>query len=164
MGLFDKLLKSGVAAVASKAVDAAKDVVNDAIKAAGEEGSSKTTVIQSAEDTRSFDAKLTAVLKNIGEYEVRRNISPDTLEQEAGMKIYTRGGCYSKPDNFTYTLYQDGRRVLIINLWYVYPEYNHFANREIRKYCAANGIKMLDFFNYLPNEVGYMEQRIREAI
>lgn len=164
MGLFDKLLKSGVAAVASKAAEAAMDVVNDAIKAAGQESDSKTTLTQSAQEGGSFDAKLASVLKKIGEYEVRKDISPDILEQESGAQIYTRGGCYCKPNNFTYSLYQDGKRVLIINLWDFYQDYKHFANREIREYCAGNGIKMLDFFDYLPNEIGYMEQRISEAL
>jgi len=164
MGLFDNILKSGVKAVASKAVEAAMDVVNDAIKAAGQEGSGKTTFTQSTEDNRSFDEKMNAVLENLGGYEVRKNISPDTLEQEAGVKIYTRGGCYCKPDNFTYVLYQDGQRVLIVNLWDNHQFYKHFANREIREYCAGNGIKMLDFFDYLPNEFTYMEQRIREEL
>lgn len=164
MGLFDSLLKAGVRAVTSKAVDAAVDAVMDAVKGDGQSGSSKTTFTQSTEDNRSFDEKMNAVLENLGGYEVRKNVSPDTLEQEAGTRIYTRGGCYAQPDNFTYTLYKDGQRVLIVNRWYMYQSYKHFANREIREYCAQNGIKMLDFFDYLPNEIGYMEQRIREAL
>lgn len=164
MGLFDNLLKSGVKAVASKAVEAAMDVVNDTIKAVNQEDGGKTVSAQSVEDTRSFEQKLSTVLNNIGQYEVRGGISPDSLEQEAGRKIYTRGGCFAKPENFTYTLFQNGNRVLIINLWDCYQNYKHYANREIREFCAGNGIKMLDFFDYLPNEIGYMEQRIRKYL
>ena len=164
MGLFDSLLKAGVKAVTSKAVGAAVDAVVDSITGDNQSGSSKTTFTRSEEDNRSFEEKINAVVEKLGDYEIRKNISPDTLEQEAGEKIYTRGGCYCKPDNFTYTLYQNGERVLIINLWDFYQYYKHYANGEIRDYCSRKGIKMLDFFDYLPNEIGYMEQRIREAL
>jgi len=164
MGLFDSLLKAGVRAVTSKAVDAAFDAVVDAVKGDNQSGNSKTTFTQSTEDNRSFDEKINAVLENLGTYEIRKDISPDTLEQEAGVSIYTRGGCYAKPDNFTYTFYKEGQRVLIVNLWDDYQTYKHMANREIKDYCGRNGITVLDFFDYLPNEFGYMEQRIREAL
>lgn len=164
MGLFDSLLKAGVKAVTSKVVGDAVDMVVDSITGNNQSGSSKTTFTQSTEDNRSFNEKMNAVLENIGGYEVRKNISPDTLEQEYGTAIYTRGGCYAKPENMAYTLYKDGQRVLIVNLWDTYKNYKHFANREIRDYCVRKGIKVLDFFDYMPNEIGYMEQRIREEL
>ena len=45
-----------------------------------------------------------------------------------------------------------------------YEYYDHTANRQIKKFCDQNGVKMLDFFNYLPNDYDYMEQRIRNTI
>lgn len=42
--------------------------------------------------------------------------------------------------------------------------YTRRANREIKDFCDANGVGMLDFFDYLPNEESYMEQRIRENL
>ena len=107
MGLFDSLLKAGVRAATSKAVDA----VFDSIMGECSSGSSKTTFTQSEEDDRAFEEKAKAVFENLGAYEVRECVSPDTLEEEAGKKIYTRGGCYCLPDNFTYVLYKDGQRV-----------------------------------------------------
>ena len=94
MGLFDSLLKAGVRAVTSKAVDAAVDAVMDAVKGDGQSGSSKTTFTQSTEDNRSFDEKMNAVLENLGGYELRKNISPDTLEQEAGTMPFRM--CFSE--------------------------------------------------------------------
>lgn len=169
MGLFDSLFKSGLKAVGNAVADVVVDAVADALKgdstnAKSTVGAATTSASKVELDNRSFDQKLQAILPNVGNYEVRRNVSPDELEQEAGMKIYTRGGCYAKPDELSYVLYKDGQRVLVINLWWVYQDYNHYANREIRKYCKNNGIKVLDFFDYLPNEADYMEDRIRKAL
>lgn len=161
MGLLNSLLKTGMRAVNNAVADAVSDAVSDALRG-------NTTSASSAKNTecdnRSFQQKLQAVLRNIGEFEVRSNISPDELEQEAGMSIYTRGGCYARPDALSYVLYQNGQRVLVINLWWDYASYKHVANREIRRYCDNNGIKVLDFFDYLPNEADYMEERIRTQL
>lgn len=173
MGLLDSLLKTGMRAARNAVADAVSDVVSDAVSGAmsgamsgavtdaRKENSTPTVPVESTEcDDRSFDQKLQEILQKLGEYEVRRNVSPDELEQEAGREIYTRGGCYAKPDNLSYVLYRDGQRVLVINLWWSYESYRHVANREIKNYCTSNGIKVLDFFNYLPNEADYMEERI----
>lgn len=170
MGLFDSLLKSGLKAVGNAVADVVSDAVTEALKGDSKNGEKTQRAVQSAtqsvaSDNRSFDQKLQAVLTNIDTFEVRKNVSVDELEQEAGSKIYTRGGCYAKPDNFSYVLYKGGQRVLIVNLWWNYHnDYKHYANREIKKYCDSNGIKVLDFFDYLPNEVGYMEERIRKCL
>ena len=169
MGLLDSLLKTGMRAARNAVVDAVSDAVSGAVSGTvtgavtgDRQGNSTSTVpVESTEcDDRSFDQKLQEILQKLGEYEVRRNVSPDELEQEAGREIYTRGGCYAKPDNLSYVLYRNGQRVLVINLWWNYESYKHVANREIKDYCTSNGIKVLDFFNYLPNEADYMEERI----
>lgn len=182
MGLFDNLLKSGARAVTNKVVGAVAGAVSDALSDVldGMDAPKSTTSTTSTtantttnasvarstvvEDDRSFDAKFRDVMDKLGTYEIRTNIHPDELEQEAGVQIYTRSGCYAKPDEFSYVLYKDGQRVLIVNLWWGYEVYKHAANREIRKYCDNRGIKVLDFFEYLPNEVDYMEERIRAAL
>lgn len=117
-----------------------------------------------ASDKRSFEEKLQVVLQNTGDYELRKNILPDTLEQEFGQEIYTRGGNRCNPDKITYGIYQGGNRFLLIRLWDFYSDYARAANRQIKDFCANNHVKMLDFFNYLPNEEAYMEQRIREQL
>ena len=117
-----------------------------------------------ASDKRSFEEKLQVVLQNAGDYELRKNILPDTLEQEFGQEIYTRGGNRCNPDKITYGIYQGGNRILLIRLWDFYSDYARAANRQIKDFCANNHVKMIDFFNYLPNEETYMEQRIREQL
>lgn len=177
MGLFDRLLKTGMRAVG----DAVVDAVSDAIREKSEPTAStwentagtreagprepkpvKTVerVVTEEEDEREFDEKLAEILPELGAYEVRREVSPDELEQEAGHEIYTRERRCKRPDDFTYVLYQNGERVLIINLWSSHVTYKHLANCDVREYCRSNGIKMLDFFDYLPNEADYMRQRI----
>ncbi len=185
MGMFDRLLKRGLRAVENAVGDVITETITDTIKGAlGDSDQSvktsstrtqtrttstsspKTTTATSyvEEDERSFDEKLTTVINSIGNYEIRKNISPDVLEQEAGKEIYVRGGCYALPQNLTYAIYKDGKRVLFINLWEFYTDYKRLANRKIKEHCDKNGIILLEFFDYMPNEVTYMEDRIRKAL
>lgn len=164
MGLFDSLLRAGVRAATSKVVDAVADAVVDSIKGENNSGSSKTTITHSVEDNRSFDEKLNVILQEAGAYEIRRNISPDELEQEAGTEIYTRATGWCLPSALTYGIYKDGQRVMYINLWDDYKYYARKANGQIRKYCAKQHIKVIDFFDYMPNEFAYMEKRIKEQL
>lgn len=145
MGLFDRLLNKGAKALGDMVSDKISDVVN-------------------GDSDKSFDEKLQTILQNAGNYKIKEYISPDTLEQEFGQEIYTRGGGRCEPEDITYGIYQGGNRVLFIRFWDSYNEYAHVANREIKNFCDANNVKMLDFFEYLPNEEDYMEQRIREQL
>lgn len=171
--------------------DAIYDTVHDAVdkgirgsinsaKSAGSSASSTTTAtykptpVKSApvstsakEDTyddRPIGQKLPDVLKNIGDYEIKENISPTEIEAEAGRELYKRGGCYRLPKNISYAIYKDGQRVLFINVYDDYQVYKHMANRDIKDYCDKNGTPMLDFFEYMYNDKKYMENRIRKAI
>ncbi len=175
MGFLDSLIRSGTRAITNAVSEVVADAVSDALR--GDKDAESKNVNRSGgnrqscgnaryaeEDNRSFDEKLIAILENAGNYEVRRNISPDELEAEVGTQIYTRSNNYCKPAKLTYGIYKDGQRVLFINLWDYYPEYKHEANRQIKRYCDKNGIKMLDFFDYMPNAADYMEERIRAKL
>lgn len=189
MGLFDKLLDRGAKALGDAVSDKLSDVVNGdneigetfrSVKSAvssvtglneqdtWEEPGSRRGMSGHRKKSRipekSFEEKLQDILQNAGNYELRKTISPDELEQEFGREIYARGGCYCKPESITYGIYKGGNRVLMIRLWWDYSMYSRVANRQIKEYCDANGVKMLDFFEYLPNEKDYMEQRIREQL
>ena len=149
MGFLDKLIKGAqiIGEIASEVSDA-------------QQSSAGSTPAAPYVPEKSFEEKVQAALQKAGSYELRSNISPDDLEQEFGQEIYTRRGC-KRPENITYGIYQAGNRVLLIRLWTNYGDYNHMANRQIKEFCDANGVKMLDFFDYLPNEENYMDQRIR---
>lgn len=150
MSLFNFLLHQGAKALG--------DMVTDAIV-------NGQTDQQEKEDNRTFDGKLSEVLQKLGpDYEIRRDISPKELEQEAGQQIYPRGGNYCEPDKITYEISVGGQRVLLINLWRSYEHYKHTANRKIREYCGTHNIRMLDFFDYLPNRADYMEERIQKQL
>lgn len=185
MGLFDKLLSQGTKALENAVSDALKNdqselgqtlrSVKSAVDSVANFGEAERQTSSSPsqnravsarkeEDDREFSIKLPEVIQKIGEYEIRRNISPDELEQEAGRQIYTRGGVYCKPENISYGIYKDGQRLLLINSWWGYEVYKHKANRQIREYCDTHNIKVLDFFEYLPNRMNYMEERIREQL
>ena len=118
---------------------------------------------QATQDSRPFDVKLHDVTSAIPGCQVDFNISPDFLEAQAGRQIYARGGNRCLPQNFDYMLSYNGKSVYI-RLWKRYPEYDHVANRAIRMHCDLNGIKVLDFFDYLPNGVNYIRQRVVEAL
>lgn len=177
MGLLDKLFDKGAKALGDAVSDKLNDMINsdsdagDALRSmksamdfglnsyAGTDASEKYN-----QEGRSFEEKLSRILQNVGDYELRRNISPDVLEQELGREIYKRGGCYADPEAVSYGIYRGGTRVLMIRLWYDYNMYNRMANRQIKRVCDENGIAMLDFFDYLPNEEDYMDERIRQAM
>ncbi|MGN0154429.1 MAG: hypothetical protein ACI4A3_08245 [Lachnospiraceae bacterium] len=186
MGLLDKLFDKGAKALGDIVSDKVSDVLNgdneigETFRSAKsavssftdskvhdtweEAGSHREKAAKSRVPEKSFEEKLQTILENAGNYELRKTISPDELEQEFGREIYTRGGCYCKPEGITYGIYQGGNRILMIRLWLDYGMYSRKANRQIKDFCDANGVKMLDFFEYLPNEEDYMEQRIRENL
>ncbi len=114
-------------------------------------------------DERSFDEKLRQIIAGMG-YELEREISPDRLEQEFGLEIYKRGGNRCAPNPFTYMVCKNGNRVAYVRLWDDYSDYNHAANREIWDFCHSNHICCMDFFDYMPNEYDYMEQRLRSTL
>lgn len=143
MGFFDKLIK-GVQTLGEMAAEE---------KTA--EGPKASHVPE-----KSFEEKLQTALSRAGSYELRSNISPEELEQEFGQEIFTRKGC-KRPENITYGVYQNGDRILLVRLWSDYARYAHRANWQIKDFCENRGIKMLDFFEYLPNEENYVDQRIR---
>lgn len=193
MGLLNKLFNKGTQALGDFVSDKVSDAVNDEESSLGEAfrnvksavssvtgqdsydsreraGSTQSTECGTKkprgrrQKEKSFDEKLMPILERAGQYEVRRDISPDELEREFGQEIYVRGGCYSEPDHITYGIYQGGSRILLIRHWVFYSDYARAANRQIRSFCDANGIKVLDFFDYLPNEEDYMEKRITEQL
>lgn len=110
--------------------------------------------------SESFDEKLTNVLKNAGIYDVKYNIPAEELEVSLGQTIFSRGGSYQAPQPISYGIYKDGRPLLYIRLFYDYGVYRRTANREIKRFCDANQVKMLDFFDYMPNETSYIEGRL----
>ncbi len=179
MGLFDSILKSGMRAANSAINRAVKDVVYDTVHEAVDStlrtGVNKTkevakTVTSAQSNTASatqalgFSEKLSHVVSRIGEFEIRNNISPDVLEQEAGRQLYTRSGYHRLPKDISYAIYKDGQRVLFVNTWELYEEYKHCANRQLREYCNQSSTPMMDFFEYLPNEIDYMEDRLRKVL
>lgn len=182
MGFLDRIIKVGARAAERAVSQAVNEAVYNTVDKGLRGGASKTTTTTSStpvqkvnttpsapvkEDTyddRPFAQKLPDVLKKIGDFEIKENISADSIETEAGRELYKRGGCYRLPKDISYALYKDGQRVLFINVYDDYQVYKHMANRDIKDYCNEHGTTMLDFFEYMPNELDYMEDRIRKAI
>lgn len=192
MGFLDNLFKTGLKAAERAVNRAVNDAVYDNVHNTVDKGlrggfnkaeeavtkhsasvtsapvantsSAVTHSVEDSYDDRPFAQKLPDVLKKIGDFQIQENISPDVIEQEAGFQLYKRGGCYRLPKDISYAIYKDGQRVLFINVYDSYQIYTHMANRKIKDYCDQNGTPMMDFFEYMPNELGYMEERIRKAI
>ena len=122
------------------------------------------TSIKYEDDGREFFQKLPEVIAKIGDFEIREKISPAELEAKAGHELYKRGGCYKEPEDIAYGIYKGGQCVLYINTWWDYGAYKRVANRALKNYCDQSDTPMLEFFEYLPNSVEYMEDRIRKAI
>ena len=169
MGLFDSIMKLAqtvsdtVSEVTSDGFSARQELVQDAAQRnLPQDAETQRLEAQAQADARPFDEKLQEVVMALGGSAVVPDISPDLLEARIGRQLYPRGGKYRLPQDFTYAVVLNGRTIYI-RLWKTYQEYNHIANRNIRSFCDSNGIKVLDFFEYLPNGVGYMKQRISDA-
>lgn len=139
MGLLDKLFDKGAKALGDMVSDKMSDVLNgenelgEAYRNAKsavssftdskehdtweEAGSHRGKTPKSRVPEKNFEEKLQTILEKAGNYELRKAISPDELEQEFGRDLYTRGGCYCRPESITYGIYQGGNRVLMIRLW-----------------------------------------------
>ena len=174
MGLFDKLLKKGLQAVTEAVSDAVTDTIkenfgqsetqvytqSETAAPAGNRPVVSESTVSAYDDNRSFDMKFLQIMQSIEGYEVIRNYSPEAFEAEVGIPLYPKNGCYAEPDNFTYVLLKNGERKGMVNLWYSYEDYKHKANRMLKEYCVSNGLKVVDFFDYMPNEYEYMKERI----
>ncbi len=164
MGLFDSIAK-----LAKSVTDIVSDTTQQPVQqpAPGMQQSyqeeTRRLERQATQDARPFDVKLHDVTSALPGCQVDLNIAPDYLEAQAGRQIYARGGNRCLPQDFNYILTYNGKSV-IIRLWKKYTEYDHAANRAIRTYCEMNGIRILDFFDYLPNGVNYIRQRVVEAL
>ena len=183
MGFLDGLLKKGAKMIddaIGEGSHAVTDLANQAISqmdgvlgnsqhtAAGESAAPQTAGNRSASAGRqakkSFDQKLREFVARSGEYELGGRLTVQELEQEFGKEIYTRATGRCAPENITYTIYQGQERRLLIRLWENSNVYQHAANREIRRFCEENGVKLLDFFDYMPNEEEYMSERLTQAL
>lgn len=151
MGLFNRLLREGTKALGDVIAEQGSKALREALSDQPNRASVREP---------KFEEKLKAIVDRHEEYELQGSISPDELEREAGREIYTRKNGWCRPDPISFCITRYGARALLINIWDDYGRYKRTANREIRKYCDENGIRVLDFFRYLPNETDYMEERI----
>ena len=159
MSLLGSLAKMAVAA--GKMLSEADNKVEDYVRPEGTPTISQLKQ-QYEKDARSFDVKLKEVLAERSDIMIEEFVPVDEIELQAGKQIYKRGNC-ATPDAFTYKLSANGKSVYI-RVWKKYLTYDHVANRQVKTYCDMNGIKVLDFFEYLPNGVNYMRERILEAL
>ena len=159
MGLFDSIKK-----LAQAVTESVGEVTSEsADKGEGYYEEIKRLDEQAASDARPFDVKFREVVASYPGCQIDQNIPPDFLEAQAGRQIYKRGGNRCLPDPFTYVITFNGKSVYI-RFWKRYEDYDHVANRAIRMHCDLNGIKVLDFFDRLPNGVNYIKMRIDEAL
>lgn len=191
MGFFDKLLREGGKALGNTVADSLetsnssvgkafrmlRDAADDYYGDGDEHEdrsqgmtmrtrSSRSSSVEEEWDDRMFDEKLPDVIAKLGngEYEIIKGVAPEELERRCGEEIYSKENTCCKPNKITYEIARFGATLLYIRLWDDYTQYNHETNRQIKRYCDSHGIKMLDFFEYLPNEVDYMENRIGEQL
>lgn len=158
MGLFDSIVKLAKS-VTDSVADATSEVTSNTQSYQEE---TRRLDIQAEADGRPFDEKFKEIVASMPGCSVEYEVSPDFLELQAGRQIYARGGNRCPADNFTYVLSYNGKQVYI-RLWEEYSVYDHAANRAVGAYCMQMGMKVLDFFDYMPNGVNYMRDRIMQA-
>lgn len=52
----------------------------------------------------------------------------------------------------------------MIRLWEDYAVYDHRANRQIKEFCDAKGVKMLDFLSYKDHIMEILTSLYSEAV
>jgi len=118
----------------------------------------------------TFDEKINKIMDEnggqINGYELKRNIALEEAEAICGREIYTRRveKYYREPQDMSYAIYKDGTLKVYIRLWEAYTAYNCVVNREVLANCNKYGVKVIDFFDYMPNEYNYMKERIENYI
>lgn len=115
-------------------------------------------------DDASFDRKIEEAVSQMPSCSLKEKMSIDDFEKALGCQIYTRGRSQNTPADIDYVVSKNGTDILYIRLWSTYNEYCRVSNREITDYCKNNGIKMVDFFEYLPNRYNYIKSRIEKTI
>ncbi len=160
MSLLGSLAKMAINA--GKMLSEADNRVSDVARPEGTP-TTKQLNEQYERDARPFDEKLKEILAERGDVRIEEFVPVDEIEMQAGKQIYARGGNRCAPEAFNYKLSGNGK-VVYIRVWRYYAVYDHAANRQVRAYCDMNGIKVLDFFEYLPNGVNYMRERILAAL
>ncbi len=182
MGLLDRIVRNvtreatrtltnAVSDTISDAVNSKiRDVVDDKVAPVVNRGTDKLS--QTADAVKehgkqaTFEVKLQEILNEMGGYELRKKIAVAEVEQQCGQNAYTRGRKwgYTEPSDISFGIYENGVCKLYIRFWKYYPEYNRAVNREVRAFCDAYNVAMLDFFEYLPNEYSYMKERIAGSL
>ena len=117
----------------------------------------------SERDWDPLDTKIRQAVEEIEGCSIKGSISGDEFEQLMGCQIFVRGGCFAAPSDMM-VISKNGEDVLYIRSWRDYTLYTRLANRKIRRYCEDKGIKILDFFEYLPNRYNYVKDRIEKTI
>ena len=137
-GLFKKEAKKFVSGMVDKAID---NVMNG--------GSANVELT----GTAGLRARLEGVMKNeYADCELRQNIPASEMGAEYGAADYSYG------------LYKNGAPVALFN---IIENRNDYKKKPIRMAKAAaemNNIPHMNFFSHLPNETGYISQRLKKEI
>lgn len=182
MSLFDRIVRNVTREATRTLTNAVSDTVSNAVnnkirdmvddKVAPVVNQQVNRISEAAEAVREhgkqavFEVKLKEILENAGGYELKNNVPLEEIEQQYGQNAYTHGRnrCYCEPEAISYGIYQNGVCKLYIRLWKEYSIYSRVANREVWEFCHQWDIPMLDFFEYMPNEVSYMKNRIAKYL
>ena len=165
MGIFDRVIKSGVNKLKNSAVNALGDALGDAVRGAinGDDSCNTEQRPQHSscnpasdtpgkpEEPRKDRAFFAGVLASEfgGAYEIRENISPAEL-----------GG---SGRNYDFGLYRAGRLIGVV----VLIEHNRDRSAAFinaKRACANANVPFISFYYHMPNERGYVIARIKSFL
>lgn len=163
MGFFDSLLKSGAKKFVSDVVDRAVDGVmgNNQSSNSSYNNQTNTQVGRQANDARDriprgvgpACARIEHVINTkFADYELRKNVPASVMNAENGAVPYTYG------------LYYNGTPRAFINVIDQRNDYRLKRFRLSKEACEKASVPHFNFFSHLPNEMTYIEERIREKI
>ncbi len=137
--LFKKEAKKFVSGMVEKAVDSALN--------GGQSGNVKLSGVA------GLRANLESVFANeYASYELKQNVPSTEMGAEYGSVDYSYG------------LYKNGAPVAFINVIEQRNDYSKKRFRMAKQAAENNNVPHMNFFAHLPNETGYISERLRKNI
>lgn len=152
MGFFDKIFsketKKFISNMVDKAIDSAANINSSS------SGSSKGALNNaSLTGEAGLRSRLEEVIaEEYNTYELRQNIPSSELSAPFGAVDYSYG------------LYKNGAPAALINIITSRNDYSLKCYRSAKEAAVKMGIPHMNFFAHLPNEKGYISQRLKKEI
>lgn len=167
MGFFDSLLKNSAKKFVSNVVDKTVDKAVDGVVGGNRNGYDNNSTSNSQPNAQANNDIRNRIPRGVGptcariEHVVNTKFSNYELKKDVPASVM---GAEKGAVPYTYALYYNGTPRAFINVIDQRNDYRLKRFRLSKMACEKNGIPHFNFFSHLPNEMGYIEERLRENV